>query len=387
VREALQKWVTLVAQRADFCHVGRRFPVGLYLSAEAVEELRQPGALIDFRGFLDDHQLFVLTLNCFPYGGFHRSRVKEQVFRPTWKEEARRTYTEAAAEVLAGLVPPGIPAAISTVAGGAKAWGNSDSDHQQMAANLGTVVASLHELERRTGCEVVLSLEPEPHTTLETTAEVIQFFTHHVLCGVAREVLEKQGHSRSSAEDLLRRHLGLCFDTCHQAVEFEDLPDSLDQLEAAGIRIGKIQLSNALRVPRPGQDSELLAALREYDEPRYLHQAFMRAPGGEISSVLDLPDYLLQAKDQWKDAEEVRVHFHVPVDRNKLGPLQTTQQDLLAALKRSQERLLTRTLEVETYTFGVLPGLEKDRFDLVEALSAELSWAQRMRASVGVLGD
>ena len=46
---------------------------------------------------------------------------------------------------------------------------------------------------------------------------------------------------------LLRRHVGLCLDTCHFAVEFEDPLTALIRFESACIRVARVQLSAAIR--------------------------------------------------------------------------------------------------------------------------------------------
>jgi len=44
----------------------------------------------------------------------------------------------------------------------------------------------------------------------------------------------------------MRCHLGVCLDTCHSALQFEDPLESLRAYRDEGIRISKIQLSAAL---------------------------------------------------------------------------------------------------------------------------------------------
>src|SRR4029453_1040659 len=61
-------------------------PLGLHLSNRATEEIEPPEALEAFRESLARAGVSVVTLNAFPFGGFHGARVKEDVFRPTWED-------------------------------------------------------------------------------------------------------------------------------------------------------------------------------------------------------------------------------------------------------------------------------------------------------------
>jgi len=340
----------------------RPFPVGLYLSAAAARELADRARLDRFRGFLDERGLAVVTLNCFPYGGFHGERVKLDVYRPTWLEERRVEFTLAAARALARLAPEGVVAPISTLAGSCKRFGDDVETRRGIAANLARVAVELDRLRDETGREIVLCLEPEPFSTLETSDEVVRFFSDHLFGAAGRD------------EAAVRRHVGLCFDACHQAVEFEEPRESIGRIVDGGVRIGKVQLSSALSVRAPGESSERREALARYAEPRYLHQAFARRRDGRIERWLDLPELVARPASELVELDEVRVHFHVPIDRERLAPLDTTRPFLIDAVKAAS-RARPAVLEVETYTFPVLPDGPSRDDALVAALADELRFA------------
>ena len=58
------------------------YAIGLRLSEQAARELSDPPVLRTFRTWLQDNDCYVFTINGFPYGRFHGTRVKEQVYRP-----------------------------------------------------------------------------------------------------------------------------------------------------------------------------------------------------------------------------------------------------------------------------------------------------------------
>jgi hypothetical protein len=61
------------------------YGIGLRLGAAAAAELSaKPGERDAFRRWLDETNSYVFTINGFPYGSFHGTRVKEQVYAPDW---------------------------------------------------------------------------------------------------------------------------------------------------------------------------------------------------------------------------------------------------------------------------------------------------------------
>ncbi|MCE5325750.1 MAG: metabolite traffic protein EboE [Planctomycetaceae bacterium] len=341
------------------------FGLGLRLGARAAGELLEGGRLAEFRRFLADRGLYVFTINGFPYGQFHKTAVKQDVYRPDWRQESRRTYTLQLADILAAVLPEGVSGSISTVPGSYKGWIHGPSQVQAMVENIAAVALHMDELHARTGREICLALEPEPDCYIETTDEAVAFFA-----GPMKETgaawLERNGRDEQAAADILARRVGLCFDTAHMAVEFEDLGESLDKLSAAGVGVAKIHLSSALSVG-PGADAP--AALAAFDERVYLHQVKVRGASGQIQSYPDLP-HALEGADP---AGQWRVHFHVPLFFSARGELRSTAAQLKDALPQRIAGGLTEHLEIETYTFAVLPP-ELAAPDLPAALAREYNW-------------
>jgi hypothetical protein len=365
VEEMLRTLVPDVKQRVS---PDAPFGVGLRLAARATSELEAPGALDRLRARLDEAGLYVFTLNGFPYGAFHDTRVKERVYEPDWLTDERVRYTEALVRVLAALLPEGVDGSISTVPGCFRPRASAPGAASQMAHRLVGVAALLVAVERTTGKRLVLALEPEPACFLETTAEVVAFFEEELLAPPSLTAFaELTGLDRRGAERALRRHLGVCLDACHASVEFERPSAALAALHAAGLSVPKIQLSAGLRIA-PVQPS-MLDALRSFQDEVYLHQVVARDEAGSLVRFLDLEEALLSARD--RAFSELRVHFHVPIFEAELAPFSSTQDDLVELLRG--KGALAPHLEVETYTFGVLP----ERFrslSVTSAIARELEW-------------
>lgn len=326
--------------------------IGLRLSGEAAAVARQPEALASFRDQLSVLGAYVFTINAFPFGPFHGVRVKEDVYLPDWRDRERVAFTANSAAVLAGILPDGIDGSISTVPGAFKPNGRSSEAVAAMARNLMMAVADLVDLKRRTGKHIALALEPEPCCFLETTDESIAFFEGALLKPETLDMLGGiTGVGRSEAEILLRRHLGICYDVCHGSVEYEDTVAALDRLLAAGIVIPKIQLSTAMRIP--AMTKGLINAVMRYNDGVYLHQSIVRS-GENLSRHVDLPDAVTAFGEGQADGEW-RIHCHVPVFLADLGEISSTRSDLVATLAALRQRTRSSHLEVETYTWDVLP--------------------------------
>ena len=356
----------------------RPFGVGLRLSAAAADALAEPAELDRFRAYLRAAGLYVFTINAFPYGPFHGQPVKEWVYRPDWREPERRSYTDQVAEILAALLPDGDgqqgpgTGSISTVPGCFRPRAPGQAERAAMGRALGQQAAMLWRVAERGGPTLGLALEPEPECVMETSADAIGFLEQQVFSGPGAEAFRAaSGLAGSAAEEALRRHLGLCLDACHAAVEFEDGRGAVAALAAAGVRIMKLQVSAGLRMVRPDRDS--LRELARFAEGVYLHQVVIRR-GESLTRIADLPQALASADAAGADlGDEWRVHFHVPLWRESLGAFASTQAFLADLLALQRQAPFTEHLEVETYTWDVLPPEFRNQ-PVAEAVARELTW-------------
>ncbi|MDP6565359.1 MAG: metabolite traffic protein EboE [Alphaproteobacteria bacterium] len=375
VATALRQY--LPAVKAKLCP-GEDFGVGLRLSAAAADSLAEPAAFAELQQILADGGLYVFTINGFPYGTFHGARVKEGVYQPDWRAAERLAYSNRLADLMVELLPEdgSISGSISTVPGGFKPDVRGPADVAAMAATMLRHAAHLVELRRRTGRHIALALEPEPCCLLETTGEAVAFFQDHLFSAEALATLAAAaGLSLAEAETAARAHLGVCLDLCHAAVEFEQPGDAVTALDAAGIAIPKVQISAGLRLATV--DAAGLDRLRPFNDDVYLHQVVARTEAG-LERHLDLPE-AFAAFDPARD-REWRVHFHVPIFLADLDGFATTRPAVEAFLALQRRAPVTRHLEVETYTWEVLPP-EHRRDDVVDNIVKELRWVRTQMAS------
>ncbi len=373
VEKNLQQYIpTLKQQLAPT----QPFGIGLRLSDSAARTLHEkPDCLARFQAWLAAKGAYVFTLNGFPYGGFHGQVVKDRVYAPDWSHSDRVEYTCRLIAILAVLLPAGVEGGISTVPLSYKPWFFTAPSAREIllrhsSQHLAQLAEELARLHRETGKLVHLDLEPEPDCCLETTAEVIDFFEHWLLPVGKAYLRDRWGDSQ--AEALLREHLRVCYDTCHFAVGYEVPATVFERFEAAGIQIGKIQLSAALKIPLDCGRSrqQLRDRLAAFAESTYLHQVVARNADGTLERYRDLTSALPFLPDT--KAVEWRTHFHVPIFIEDYQDFQSTQADIALALQQFQTQSSCQHLEIETYTWGVLPPAMKQ--DLLTSIQREYVW-------------
>ncbi len=359
------------------------FGIGLRLSNIASEELEQPDNLVTFQHWLADNDCYVFTMNGFPFGGFHGVRLKDQVHTPDWTTEARVEYTKRLFRILSVLLPVDelgnpIQGGVSTSPLSYRRWFEWElpaaRDHifSQTTQNVLEVVAELVRLRQQTDRLMHLDLEPEPDGVIETADEFIAWYTDYLLPMGIEQLSEQFGLTDEEAEATICEHVRLCYDVCHFAVGYERPAEVLDKLKNYGLRVGKIQISAALKAEFPNDQAgrdRIKQAFAEFDEPTYLHQVVARSQSGELLRLPDLPE-ALAALDS--SHTEWRAHFHVPLFVNDYGVLKSTQDDIREVLRLQAERAFTSQMEVETYTWGVLPGELKK--ELIDSIERELKW-------------
>jgi len=342
--------------------------VGLWFPALVADALvNQPGGVERLRDWLLERGLLAYTLNGFPYGDFHGEVVKRSVYLPDWSHPERAAYTLNLMDILHRLLPEGAEGSISTLPLG---W--SGALAPGWARNLGNVIDALRGLHRQTGRLIHLDLEPEPGCEIEDATRL--------------PTLLALIDTHDEDPEAFRRHLRICHDICHGAVMFEQPTSMLDWSRASGIKVGKVQISSALRVPFQGRSAAEQAAMRAeleaFSEARYLHQTAIGggAPARPREFFADLPDALAahpRGNGEW------RVHFHVPVDLESIGRLETTQSHIVAFLRALRPEDGIHHFEVESYAWNVLPpALRSD--DLAGAVARELLWVRELAAKVGL---
>lgn len=374
--ESLRKKFPLIKQEVS---ADQRMGIGLRLSNTASIELQDDDKLAEFKSWLENNDAYVFTMNGFPYGDFHHAVVKDQVHAPDWTTKERVDYTLRLFDILADLLPEGIDGGVSTSPLSYRYWHSSRDEVARVTKlatdNIISVLEKLIHIKTVKGAMMHLDIEPEPDGLLETGREFIDWYLNMLLPSATNALGPKLNMSAEEVVEAVREHICLCYDVCHFAIGYEPHHEILDELVANKIRVGKIQISAALKSDLPSnRDSRkpISLAFKKFDEPTYLHQVVAKKVNQELIRYRDLP----QALDDIQNPEvkEWRAHFHVPVFLEDLGFLKSTQADIEEVLKIQNARRFTNHLEVETYTWEVLP--ESLKVPIEQCISRELNWVK-----------
>jgi hypothetical protein len=340
--------------------------IGLWFSNESVIDAARHNRQQQLREWLEKNELVPFTANGFPLRDFHQPIVKHDVYRPDWTSDERREYTLAVIQVMNAITRPELEISVSTLPLG---WNDplaDDSFLRACADNLKTVAGVFSELEQRSGRLAYLCLEPEPGCVLDSSDDVVEFFEHWLL-------------RDSQHEAVVRRHLRVCHDICHSAVMWEPQKTAIERFAAAGIEIGKVQISAAIEANFVGLPDEqrrsLWEALKSFAEPRYLHQTTVVGGDGQVRFFEDLPLAFEAMPDPTNS--RWRVHFHVPIFWDAIGPLCSTRSQIREFVRGLDSSDAPKHFEVETYAWNVLPTTHAPQ-SLAAGIAAEMDWFEAL---------
>jgi hypothetical protein len=355
--------------------------IGLRLSNAASIDLESTEKLDQFKSWLAGNDAYVFTMNGFPFGDFHNVAVKDQVHAPDWTTKERLDYTLRLFDILAKLLPEGMTGGISTSPLTYRFWYSSDDlllkAREKATSNVCSVIEHLYLLKKQQGIEMHLDIEPEPDGLLETGEEFIEWYQNFLIPTAKRELVYRLNISEEEVIAAVRQHICLCYDICHFAIGYESHPKILNELLMNSISVGKIQISAALKADLLSDQDErhcLFNAFSRYNEPTYLHQVVARTNDQHLIRYRDLPEALTDIQNP--DVDEWRAHFHVPIFQENMGLLKSTQSDILEVLNIHKTHPFTTHLEVETYTWEVLPDTLKAPID--QSIIRELKWVKEV---------
>ena len=356
------------------------FGIGLRLSHLAALELIKEIQLNAFQAWLREENMYVFTINGFPYGGFHHQKVKDAVHQPDWSTSDRLAYTQRLFLILSILLPEGMDGGVSTAPISYRHWHRTEKelDDVKSAAceHFIELICYLKKIKDETDKNLHLDLEPEPDGVIETSKEFVSFFNDYLLIKALPEISNRLGVTENEANHIIREHFQICYDVCHFAVGFEKPAEALSRIKNADINIGRIQISAALgsgNIRNQSDPSWVPIELLPFDEPTYLHQAVVKRSDGKLIRYTDLGS-ALSSLDAYA-YDEIRTHFHVPVFTETYGKLYSTQEDIIETLRLWLKNPFTQHLEVETYTWDVLPkNMQTNR---VNGIIRELNWVKK----------
>ncbi|TGL55299.1 xylose isomerase [Leptospira kemamanensis] len=347
--------------------------IGLRLSNEASLALAKENNLIEFQNWLEEESFYVIAINGFPYGGFHEEAVKEDVYRPDWVTKERFEYTNRLFSLLKVLLPEKGEGGVSTPPLSYSFFDTEEKERFLRKANcteqIIQTLINLIRIQREEGKTLHLDIEPEPDGLLGTFSDWMRWYEWDLIPKALPVLIQEFGFDPKTAEENIKQHIRLCLDVCHLAVTYETNSFLFSELKRLGIKVGRIQVSSALKLKFQEPIQEYIHALKPFDEKKYLHQVVSCTKEGETKSYRDLGDALAAGASF---GEEWRIHFHVPIFLETYGKFFSTQEELKMVLSEHKKNRITQILEIETYTWNVLP--ESLQMPIGKSILRELLW-------------
>ncbi len=335
----------------DALGTSQPFALGLRFGAPVAKDLRVPEAIRRFAAYLRRNHLTTIGINGFPLGAFHGTTVKESVYAPDWTTPERVAYTRDLFYALTYLPEPRQSddhcLSVTTVP---LAYDRGQGYPDALFKNLCAIALFLRKLAGFTGKRMCLALEPEPDCLLESAQNTIDFF--------------EQLWQHPDWSPLYRDFIGVCFDTCHFAVNYEDPLNALKRIVSSNIPVARVQLSAALEYSQYAQTEDFAPFL----DSVYLHQTRRREADASLTCFPDLTPEILPEIVGTRG----RIHYHVPLSWEGNGRLGTTRHALTPAFWR-YVRAGGWPLELETYTYNVLPHALREH-TLSEVLLSDFHW-------------
>ncbi len=370
----LKKYIPTIKKNLS---ANEAFGIGLRLSNTASLDLIKDENLETFKTWLIHENCYVFTLNGFPYGNFHSSEVKDKVHLPDWLTNERVYYTNRLINILAELLPDNLEGGISTSPLSYRHWHGTTQEKkiafEKSTLNILKVVEQCSEIKALTGKIIHIDIEPEPDGLLETTDELIHWYNHYLLPKAYDYFQIKFGYHAGKIETLIKRHIKVCYDVCHVAVGFENHEEAIQKLAKENIGIGKIQLTAAIKADMGADKSKLEAEFQLFSESTYLHQVVALQSDNSLKRYTDLPFALAEIRHV--NNKEWRAHFHVPLFVENYGTLKSTQEDIAQVLAIQKKHNISQHLEIETYTWEVLP--EGLKLPIDKSIIREFTWVKQ----------
>jgi len=370
--KALQENIPYIRQQLA---PGEPFALGLRIANEASIELSKPERLAEFKNWLSEQNIYVTVINGFPYGGFHATRVKDDVHTPDWTTRDRVEYTKRLFTILSQILPDNTEGGVSTPPLSYRLWWKTEDAKRNAIAiatqNILAIIDHLKSIEEESGKVMHLHIEPEPDGILDNTVDFVNWYRDDLLPTGIAYLKENYGFSDEKGKETILHYIRLCYDICHAAVAYEEPQDILDRLNEVGIKVGRIQVSSALKVDFSTDPGAKYDAIKAFDEPVYLHQVVAETTQGK-KYYPDLPEALADYKED--EQKEWRVHFHVPLFIDSYGVLDSTQNAIVKTLAIHKNTPFAPCMEVETYTWGVLP--EAMQKPIGDSIVREMEWVK-----------
>lgn len=345
----LKKYITNLRKFFIKKHIG----LSLCLSNSLTNEIKKPDNISSLKTWLKKNSLYISSINGFVYQTFHQKSIKENIYLPDWTSKKRLIFTQNIIHILKNIIKKNHDGSISTLPISYKLWTKDNHKHYVLyktSKHLSDLLILLINIKKQTKNIIHLDIEPEPQCTIETYKETHAFFEHWLLPICKKHLIPK--YKKQHLITHIYKHIKICYDICHFSVNFENHKEILNSIKQSKIKIGKIQISSALKIDlnNNNKTSQLKTLLALQNSP-FLHQTTEKV----ANKIKKYPDvkYILETFKQ-KAQGELRIHCHISIHEKIYKNIETTYQETQETLKVFLKTLHIKHIEIETYTHNII---------------------------------
>lgn len=343
--------------------------ISICVSNNIINELNEKKNLNKILTWKKINKKNIPLINGFVYKNFHQNLIKENIYYPDWTKKERFNFTKNTIFFAQKINKRSKICGISTLPITYKLWIKNNTKYNiKKAINFFfEILKILIKIKKYKNILIHIDIEPEPFCLLEDCKDFIYFFKSWILPELEEKIKIYLNVKKNKAKNVITKHLNLCFDICHSAVMFENQKLSLDLIKKFKIKIGRVQISSAIKIKKINKHN--FNHLNFLNKSPFLHQSLMKLNNLKYIKNNDFKNIKIINNEIIK---EIRIHCHVPIYKKKItNNIYTTQKELKNSLMNILKYDFTRNLEIETYTYNML---YKKKSNKIKSMIKEYNW-------------
>ncbi|HFL8824107.1 MAG TPA: metabolite traffic protein EboE [Candidatus Azoamicus sp. OHIO1] len=347
--------------------------IGLCISNSISKELIKKRNLLDLIILIKNENIYIPSINGFVYKKFHQKSIKDKIYIPEWTSNSRILYTKLLIKILKELLPKNVNGSITTLPISYKPWINKKNKtyiFYKSSINISKIIDILININKKYKKLIHLDIEPEPNCLIENSKEIVRFYKLWLLPIGSDYLRNKYNIEKKIAIALIKDHIKICYDICHFSTNFEKTTTIIKLLTKEKIKIGRIQISSAIKIKTPKKKEKFKKIINKISHLSYspfLHQT-VEKNNNQIKKFIDIKYAIKTIKKNKKS--EWRIHCHLPIYLKKYSILETTNKDTKSVLKNLINNKITNHIEIETYTYNVI----SPNSDIMASIIKEYNW-------------
>lgn len=332
-----------------------------------------------FCRYLTERGLYVSSLDT-RFVPYHKRDRKQQLYHPNWLQDDRVRFTKWSGELLVKLMDRTEVGTIQTFAGVFhEEEGSSEDVKKAFTGALLRLVFHFHQLQRQHGKRIVICLKPAPFFTFENISTLLSFYSDQLFEEGTKQLREAFGFSADDAEEMIKNHVGICFDIGQLAATYHDPLSRIKQIQQSDLTTC-VQISSSPVLFSPDNNQEGQDRFFRVNQGRYLFPVSGRKEEGEKCYLDDVSKLCGERLKEWQSYAEWRAVNPLPLFLDQVKSLFTTQEYVDDFLDRVLPGDIPfQKLEIETRSWEFLPQEVRRNegiTDVTDVMVKNVAWLQ-----------